>query len=397
MDNAFSPFSGDDADPFDTGRAPGDRRNAPEEAGSAPRRLAKAVGKLFRRDDSVELEDAGEEVRDRALFDRIGAFLFENGLCPSPAHYELAHIYVTEDNRALVEAVNRAIARENRLTAEAAELILAESRSELTAGKLGTLVDEAQAGLKSIANLVKQSGADAQAYGDALESNAAVLEDVSTPRESLAALLDLTRSMIQKTREAEQQLRQTGKRMTSLRSSLAEARRVAESDALTGLANRRAFDAKLSRAIAHAHDSHEPLALAFCDIDHFKVINDTHGHDVGDRILRFVAARLSAASGNNCYVARHGGEEFVMLFENMDATAAMAIVDECRSDLATRRLVAKQSGNAIGHVTFSAGVAQLYEGQSGNELLRNADRALYRAKKEGRDRVLLAEPLAVAA
>lgn len=359
------------------------------DARSRTQRLISAVRRLFG-GGGVPNQPSEAELQ-RELYNRIGAFLFENQLEPSPANYELAHTYMGGENRRLIDAVDRAIAQDGRLTEEMAELILTESRSELTAEKLGNLVDEAQAGLKGIAALLKQSGADAQAYGDALETSAAVLEDESAPRESLSALLDLTRSMINKTRAAEQQLRQTGKRMSALRTNLAEARRAAESDPLTGLANRRALEVRLSRAVEHARNSAEPLSLVFFDIDHFKVINDTHGHDVGDRVLRFIAARLAATSGNNFYVARYGGDEFVMLLENVDADETYMIVDKCRQELAERRLFEKQSGDPIGQISFSAGVAQWRPGEAARDLLHNADRALYRGKREGRDQVRIGE------
>jgi diguanylate cyclase len=198
--------------------------------------------------------------------------------------------------------------------------------------------------------------------------------------------------MIDKTRAAEQQLREAGKQMNQLRGSLAEARRIADSDQLTGLANRRAFESKLKRSVLQAKETGRPLTLAFCDIDHFKMINDTHGHDVGDRILKFVAQRLSSVSGNNCFVARHGGEEFVMLFEGISAEQAARMVNEVRADLEERRLVAKQSGEPIGKVTFSAGIASLLPNDiNGRAMLRNADQALYRAKNQGRNRVELSD------
>jgi diguanylate cyclase len=140
--------------------------------------------------------------------------------------------------------------------------------------------------------------------------------------------------------------------------------------------------------VLQAKEAGRPLALAFCDIDHFKAINDTHGHDVGDRILKFVAQRLSSVSGNNCFVARHGGEEFVMLFEGMSAEQAARMVNEVRADLEERRLVAKQSGEPIGRVSFSAGVAALVPTDTnGRVMLREADQALYKAKNSGRNRV----------
>lgn len=368
-----------------------DRRAATDDDARGRRnRLAQAVRGWF---GSREFDDAAEASPPElepapSVFQRIGAFFQQNMLEPSPPHYELVHGYITQSDRRLVEAVDRAIMREGLLTAEAAESILAEVRTDMSAEFLANLVDKAQASLTQIAGLAKQSGADAHAYGQALESQVADLKEGAV-EQVVQSLVDLTGSMIARTKAAEQQLRDAGKQMTQLRGSLAEARRIAESDALTGLANRRAFENKLRRAVIHARECGKPLSLAFCDIDHFKNINDVHGHDVGDRILKFVAQRLASASGNNCFVARHGGEEFVMLFEGLTAEQAGQIVNQVRADLGERRLVAKTSGEPIGQVSFSAGIAALTPRENGRQMLRSADQALYRAKAEGRNRVVI--------
>jgi diguanylate cyclase len=365
---------------------PGANRRAAhqEDARQRGNRLAQTVRGWFGKEEPQANDDAGP-----SLFQQIGLFLDAHQLEPTPAHYELVHGYITQVDRKLVEAVDRAIARLGRLTPETAELILSEVRTDMSAEMLAGLIDKAQSGLTHIAGLARQSGADAKAYGQALETKVADLQSGS-PEQAIAALVELTGSMIEKTRGAEQQLRDAGRQMNQLRGSLAEARRLAESDQLTGLANRRAFESRFRRAVIQARETGTPLALAFCDIDHFKQINDTHGHDVGDRILKFVAQRLASASGNNCFVARHGGEEFVMLFEGLTAEEAGRIVDNVRADLEERRLVAKQSGEPIGRVSFSAGIATLAEGETGRAMLRAADQALYKAKSEGRNRVEIA-------
>ena len=362
-----------------------DRRGSRDDARQRGSRLSQAVKSWFGGRDEAEVEAAAPEP---SLYQRVGAFLQQNLLEPTPAHYELVYGYIREADRRLVDAVDRAILREGLLTAEAAEIILAEVRTDMSAEFLADLVDKAQASLGQIAALTKESGADAQAYGRALESKVADLEG-SDESAAVQSLVQLTASMIARTKAAEQQLREAGKQITQLRGNLTEARRIAESDALTGLANRRAFENKLRRAVLGARESGRPLSLAFCDIDHFKKINDTHGHDVGDRILKFIAQRLASVSGNNCFVARHGGEEFVMLFEGMTAEQAGRIVNDVRADLEDRRLVTKQNGTPIGQVSFSAGVASLTPKENGRQMLRSADQALFQAKKEGRNRVVV--------
>jgi diguanylate cyclase len=370
---------------IDITSAPDRRAPHHDDARQRGSRLTQAVKGWFGKTNEPETE----EPAGMPIFQQIGIFFEAHQLDPTPSHYELAHGYFSGTDRKLVDAVDRAIAKDGRLTADSAELILNEVRTDMSAETLSGLIDKAQTGLVHISGLAKQSGADAKAYGQALETRVADLQG-SSPEQAVAALVDLTGRMIDKTRSAELQLRDAGKQMQQLRGSLAEARRLAESDALTGLANRRAFEGRLKRAVLQARETGKPLALAFCDIDHFKQINDTHGHDVGDRILKFVAQRLSSVSGNNCFVARHGGEEFVMIFEDASVEQAARIVDGVRADLEDRRLVAKQTGEPIGRVSFSAGVAGLAPTDNGRGMLRAADQALYSAKKTGRNKVELA-------
>ena len=376
--------------PVELPPSPAPERRAPSRATDPERKrgFASAVKGIFGlADEPEELTDAE---RRQQLYAKIGAFLERHLLDPTPLAYDFAYQYVVGVNHKLILAADEAIERDKVLRPETIELIVNETRTDLTAEALNALVDQAQAGIERVTGLVRQSGAEAKAYGQAIESRAAGLGG-GDPTTTIQALVGLTQTMIQKTRDAEAQLRESGKQMTTLRGSLAEARRVAESDALTGLANRRAFDARLKQAVLTARASGAPLSLAFCDIDHFKNINDTHGHEVGDRIIKFVAKLLATASNNNCHVARHGGEEFVMLFEGMGPERAAEVVDACREDLAGRRLIAKESSEPIGRVTFSAGVAGMAPGSSGRDLLSRADNALYRAKREGRDRVIVAE------
>src|SRR3546814_20984468 len=107
---------------------------------------------------------------------------------------------------------------------------------------------------------------------------------------------------------------------------------------MTCLPNRRAFETVLEREYRDARASFDPLTVAFCDIDHFKRINNTHGHDAGDRVIRLIAEMLATISDDNCHVARHGGEEFVMLFRGGSLFEAHKKLDGFRGHMAERRL-----------------------------------------------------------
>jgi two-component system, cell cycle response regulator len=160
---------------------------------------------------------------------------------------------------------------------------------------------------------------------------------------------------------------------------LAEVERLATCDPLTGLANRRLFDETLAREVARSRRTGAPLALAVVDIDHFKAVNDGHGHQVGDEVLRELATALHRVVRTEDLVARFGGEEFVVL-------ATGATVDDAEV-LAERLRAAARSVSTL-PVTISVGVAELPTGGDGATLVAHADAALYRAKAEGRDRVV---------
>lgn len=338
---------------------------------------------------SVTAPDVGDRW---AAMDRVRAFLIANGLDPTPEHYELGWRIAVEGDVALGRAVAQAQA-DGVLDRDMAVRMLAEARGEIPVELIEGLIGEARLQVATVAGIVGQSRDEAQAYGDALETRTESLASAGVPGSLLSQFVDLTRTLIGRSRDAEDRLRDMDGQIAQLRSSLDEASRAADSDPLTGLANRRAFERQLARAVADAETDRSPLTLAFCDIDHFKHINDTHGHDVGDRILRFVAELLNGEANDDTTVARYGGEEFVMLFEHVPFETAMATVDQLRLDLGARRLVARDTGLPVGMVTFSAGVAPRDGEEDGIALLRAADRALYRAKEQGRDRVISARDI----
>jgi len=155
-------------------------------------------------------------------------------------------------------------------------------------------------------------------------------------------------------------------------------------DPLTGLRNRRRFVEDLSGALERARPEQRPTAVVLLDVDHFKRINDTHGHAVGDRVLIAVAEALRRTARYDD-VVRYGGEEFVVVLPDHDASAAAARAEQLRAACAELQLVA---GGVRLRVTLSAGVAASPEhGRTPDDLLLTADRALYAAKEAGRDRV----------
>ncbi|MCF8708086.1 GGDEF domain-containing protein [Rhizorhapis sp. SPR117] len=340
--------------------------------------------------DNQPCHDRAENRRAR-LYQEIGEFMFAHDLDLTPLNFGLAYDYVTGNDRAIEQAVRAIIMEKGKLTNGQAETILAEThKDEFTPEAMTEMLDSVESNFAQLSELVKQSQHEATHYGAALQAQ---VKDLSVPEMAepvMGRLIALTRSMIDKSRAVEAQMRESHSQTRLLKKNLDHARKAAEQDHLTGLPNRRAFEATLREAALRAQGNGKALSIAFCDIDHFKQINDVHGHDVGDRILKFVGKLLADISNDTCHVARHGGEEFVMLFEGQTTAAACEIVDAARIDLSSRTLVNKTTGERLDKVSFSAGIADVAAYEDARAALRAADAAMYDAKTDGRNRVYIA-------
>ncbi|HUB85727.1 MAG TPA: diguanylate cyclase, partial [Rhizomicrobium sp.] len=165
---------------------------------------------------------------------------------------------------------------------------------------------------------------------------------------------------------------------------------MAITDQLTGLHNRRYMSRHLDNLVSSAQKSGKPLAFLIMDIDHFKSVNDTHGHDIGDEVLREFASRISANIRGIDLACRFGGEEFVVVMPDTDMDFASTVAERLRKSVETNPFVISRAPGKL-NVTISIGIAaSLSEGDTAEALLHRADQALYRAKREGRNRVILA-------
>ena len=164
-----------------------------------------------------------------------------------------------------------------------------------------------------------------------------------------------------------------------------EIKRAALTDALTALGNKRAFNEALVRQCALSQRHDQPAALILCDLDHFKVINDTWGHLAGDKVLVAVARELLAATRLSDSVYRIGGEEFAILLPHNDEASALDVAERMRQRIMTLQVTC---GDHSIEVTASLGVARLQPSQASEDWVEQADLALYRAKSEGRNRVV---------
>lgn len=172
--------------------------------------------------------------------------------------------------------------------------------------------------------------------------------------------------------------------MGEILKALDQYKRIANTDALTGLANRRAFDEKLASLFASGY--RQQTALIISDVDHFKTFNDTYGHLVGDRVLTIVAEILRRHETDDIFVARAGGEEFAMIIEGCNAAEALRFADSVRVALEQTPFRDDNAGADYGRITISLGICMVSDASDQTDLYAKADSALYASKKGGRNR-----------
>jgi diguanylate cyclase len=316
-----------------------------------------------------------------------------NYIWPTPLNFELWLYYVAGKDTTLGKAIEKVISRGEAWTDGLAETLAAKHlpRARLN-GELLTAGDALSKELDSVSKAIESARETSEAYGEQLASASQSLEaqDATAIKAMVESLTSATQRVQRENRTLESQLADTTAEVTRLRQHLETVRRDAMTDGLTNLANRKAFDEALQRAVEVAEARNAPLTLAVIDIDHFKTFNDTWGHQTGDQVLRFVASVLARAGEPPRTAARYGGEEFAIILPGEDARSARAVVEEIREEVASRVLKRRSTNQDLGAVTVSVGLAERLRGEPQASLIERADAALYASKRAGRNRTTTA-------
>lgn len=217
------------------------------------------------------------------------------------------------------------------------------------------------------------------------------LHDVSTragqadPKSLIASLLEELLKATSRAKTLEIGFNNTSQELDKMKETLARSDQSAKTDPLTGLANRRGLEEKLHAAQINAMERGDALSILLIDIDHFKRFNDAYGHQVGDQVLRLTAGMFRQQLRDCDFAARYGGEELMGVLEDADLKATQVIAERIRVAVSERRMRKRSTGEDLGAITVSIGVAEFQPGESINDLIERADRALYHAKHAGRN------------
>jgi diguanylate cyclase len=244
--------------------------------------------------------------------------------------------------------------------------------------------------LGAVLNVLERRSAAEDEFIDRLDRTRAGLPlfaRAATVREAIGTLRETAADHAVRLAAFAAELQTAHAQIAELRDELSAAREAASRDALTGLANRGRFDASLAAAV----EAGSPFALVLADLDHFKRVNDAHGHPAGDAILRHFAELLRATIRSDDLAARFGGEEFALLLHGVGAAGARQTAERIRQEFGARSFRATGTGERIGTITASFGLAAFEGDGTVADVLGRADAALYRAKRNGRNRVAAAE------
>jgi len=312
-----------------------------------------------------------------------------HGVPARPDNFKVWYAFVADRNPELSAEINGILAGGAKFTEQVnAELSERYFRPAPDTNELKAVSQNIEQAIGRLIGHVSAASQGATEYGAALDTFSGALTDTATVADLLALVAtvrDQTATMTAANLQLERRLASSASEITRLREDLDQLRREATRDHLTGLANRKLLDVALREAVASAGDG--PLTLLMIDIDHFKSFNDTHGHQLGDQVLKLVARSLTECVEAKDTAARFGGEEFVVVLPATPLAAGLAVAENIRSTVAGRKLSNRRTGAVLGQVTLSVGGAQLRPGEDGAALIHRADEALYMAKRQGRNQV----------
>lgn len=320
----------------------------------------------------------------------------DNNVEPTPAAYSVWYAYASGENTEINTMINKRFEASEPFDSSfmfELESLLSETDEQLAdstieageqlSGKMDNVIEL----IASVTGDTNKFGESMQGVSDALTSEISAA-DLGQVVETIVAA---TKQMETRSRELEEKLTESKSEVEELRSNLTQARNEALTDQLTGIANRKAFDEVLLSSIAEASQNGSEMCLAMADIDFFKKFNDTFGHQAGDQVLRLVGRCLKGNVKGQDTPARYGGEEFAMILPNTALEDALKLSNQIREIVKSRELVKKSTGENLGRVTMSLGVAQFAVGDTPQTMIARADAALYEAKEQGRNCVVAAE------
>ncbi|WP_340123034.1 diguanylate cyclase [Methylobacter svalbardensis] len=322
---------------------------------------------------------------------QILPFMSNNKIATDPLNFAICYEYIIGRNINLNNELDELIKKRTVFTSELSIKLFKKHICDTSINSLEKINHTLLQLINKTSEAIDTTGEKASAATIHFQNQNKKLENnqgLSEIKAVLAEIIEGTQDLAETSKTLQVQLDESKKEMQLLRQELVQARETAKTDALTGLFNRRAFDQKLDEYIETHKQNNFELCLLILDLDHFKQVNDTFGHQAGDSVLRYTANLIKQHIAEHHCAARYGGEEMAIIMPNTPFNKAMEIAEKIRSSLAQNPLKRKNSKESIGKVTLSIGVSGFKINDSIESLIERADKAMYRAKNNGRNQVM---------
>jgi len=314
--------------------------------------------------------------------------MIKHGHPPDPDVYAVWCAYEAGGDPLLVDKLNRSMSACPTLPVETIRAIYSEYFVREQEGAIVRATgDKFATELGRMLKVLEGAGRDTSSFATALEQIAGKLTPEGDLRRIIETVVLATRHMEARTRRLESELEHSSAEIRTLRQGLEAFKHEALTDPLTGLFNRRAFEDRLKEAAATAVETDSELCLLFADIDNFKKLNDRWGHQVGDAIMQLVAGAIKEKLRPGDVATRFGDDEFAALLPGLSIAEAYLLADEIRELVGRKRLRDAATGESIGQLSISGGLANYVLTETLEEFVRRADTALFAAKKAGRNQV----------
>ena len=317
--------------------------------------------------------------------------LRKNEIPAYPRNYELWYTYAAGFNHALNKSINDIIRQRGKITSSEVGRIYDQF---IAPTRIGERIDEVGGRLseeiKGVAGMLATQMESTSNYSSSLgEARAALAgaQDTGSVENIVQDLIQATHETERTNRELEGQLAESRRQIAELQESLEAIRYESLVDDLTTLSNRKHFEQTLDRLLVESQQTGVPFSLLFTDIDHFKKFNDTFGHQTGDQVLRLVALALKQNIKGQDIACRYGGEEFAVLLPRTDLAQSVVVAEHIREAVFSKELVKRSTGENLGRITISIGVAEWRVGDTAQTVVERADVCLYAAKRGGRNMV----------
>lgn len=307
-----------------------------------------------------------------------------------PVNYTVWYEYVSGKNAKLKKALDLSIAQEKPISNQLVEAVYQKYVADGDRLVVSKLLTKISLMLKDITSHVTDTQGDLAGHGQNLEGLAARTVDVNDFNEMkdiVDQMLIETKELLKSGKRLQNRMKISSEDLKQLQQDLEKSQQESQTDTLTSLINRRGLDKQLELERIRARQNNSSFSIIMVDIDHFKIVNDTHGHLVGDSLLKSIAQLLKTHLRKNDVAARYGGEEFLILLTETGIDGAMAVGEKIRKALYAKEWKVKDTGLSMGKITVSMGVALYRLNEPEKDLIKRADDALYMAKKKGRNQI----------